>query len=163
MASSKSQCLGLGVFVILFSQVFSHTLAQAEATNPAEVEYSDKLILRGFTFYGFHGYAEEERKLGQKFLVDIDAWVDLKPAGKSGNTSDAVDYLKIYKVAKEVLEGPAFNILEHVVEKIATTVLTNHKKISAVRVKVVEPNVAIQDPIKYIGVEILRRRSDLLE
>ncbi len=32
----------------------------------------DKLILRGLKFHGYHGVKPEERKLGQKFLVDVD-------------------------------------------------------------------------------------------
>ncbi|MBA0870824.1 hypothetical protein Goshw_017648 [Gossypium schwendimanii] len=33
----------------------------------------DKLILRGLKFHGFHGVKPEEKKLGQNFLVDVDA------------------------------------------------------------------------------------------
>ena len=57
----------------------------------------DKLILQGLLFHGFHGVLEEERKLGQKFLVDLDAWIDLKKAGKSDNLEDTVSYAEIYR------------------------------------------------------------------
>ncbi|RYR71477.1 hypothetical protein Ahy_A02g005739 isoform E [Arachis hypogaea] len=57
----------------------------------------DKLILRGVMFHGFHGVNPEERTLGQKFLVDIDAWMDLRAAGKSDNLSDSVSYTDIYR------------------------------------------------------------------
>ncbi|MFQ6652570.1 hypothetical protein Gotur_024373 [Gossypium turneri] len=33
----------------------------------------DKLILRGLKFHGFYGVKPEEKKLGQKFLVDVDS------------------------------------------------------------------------------------------
>ncbi|KAF5473963.1 hypothetical protein F2P56_005908, partial [Juglans regia] len=58
----------------------------------------DKLILRGLKFHGYHGVKAEERKLGQKFLVDVDAWMDLLPAGKSDNLSDTVSYTDIYRL-----------------------------------------------------------------
>lgn len=57
----------------------------------------DKLILRGLTFHGFHGAKPEERKLGQKFFVDVDAWMDLKAAGKSDHLLDTVSYTEIYR------------------------------------------------------------------
>ncbi|RDX76462.1 Dihydroneopterin aldolase 2 [Mucuna pruriens] len=123
--------------------------------------WGDKLILRGLSFHGFHGAKPEERMLGQKFLVDIDAWMDLKAAGKTDHLSDTVSYTEIYDVAKEVLEGSPQNLLESVAQKIAITTLTNHKEISAVRVKVGKPHVAVWGPVDYLGVEILRRRSDL--
>ena len=36
-----------------------------------EVLRGDQLILRGLLFHGFHGVKPEERKLGQKFLIDV--------------------------------------------------------------------------------------------
>ncbi|ESW35072.1 hypothetical protein PHAVU_001G204200 [Phaseolus vulgaris] len=123
--------------------------------------WGDKLVLRGLSFYGFHGARLEERSLGQKFVVDIDAWMDLTPAGKTDHLSDTVSYTEIYDIAKEVLEGSPQNLLESVAQKIAITTLTNHKEIFAVRVKVGKPHVAVRGPVDYLGVEIHRRRSDL--
>lgn len=57
----------------------------------------DKLILRGLKFHGFHGVKEEERKLGQKFLVDVDAWMDLRKPGQSDQLSDTISYTEIYR------------------------------------------------------------------
>ena len=57
----------------------------------------DKLILRGLIFHGFHGVKPEEKKLGQKFLIDVDAWMDLRAAGKSDELSDTVSYTSIYR------------------------------------------------------------------
>ncbi|MBA0557783.1 hypothetical protein Golob_014827, partial [Gossypium lobatum] len=52
----------------------------------------DKLILRSLKFHGFHGVKLEEKKLGQKFLVDVDAWMDLWKVDKSDNLSDTGIY-----------------------------------------------------------------------
>lgn len=59
----------------------------------------DKLILRGLKFHGYHGVKPEERTLGQKFVVDVDAWMDLREAGKSDCLSDTVSYTDIYRWA----------------------------------------------------------------
>ncbi|CAJ1881905.1 unnamed protein product [Sphenostylis stenocarpa] len=123
--------------------------------------WGDKLILRGLSFHGYHGAKPEERKLGQKFLVDIDAWMDLRAAGKTDHLSDTVSYTAIYDIAKEVIEGSPHNLLESVAQKIAITTLTNHKEIFTVRVKLGKPHVAVIGPVDYLGVEIVRRRSDL--
>ncbi|KAH1258882.1 Dihydroneopterin aldolase 2 [Glycine max] len=134
------------------------TVVKMESDAPT---WGDKLMLRGLSFHGFHGAKPEERTLGQKFFIDIDAWMDLKAAGKSDHLSDSVSYTEIYDIAKDVLEGSPHNLLESVAQKIAITTLTNHKEISAVRVKVGKPHVAVRGPVDYLGVEILRRRSDL--
>ncbi|KAL5171714.1 Dihydroneopterin aldolase 1 [Glycine soja] len=125
--------------------------------------WGDKLTQRGLSFFGFHGALPEERNLGQKFLVDVDAWMDLKAAGKSDHLSDTVSCTDIYAIAKEILEGSPHILVESVAQKIAVTTLTNHNQISAVRVKVKKPHVAVRGPVDYLGVEIFRRRSDLSE
>ncbi|KAK4272660.1 hypothetical protein QN277_021180 [Acacia crassicarpa] len=136
-------------------------LCSAKMEDNTQVK-GDKLILRGLIFHGFHGVKPEERTLGQKFLVDVDAWMDLRVAGKSDNLSDTVSYTDIYRIAKDVIEGPPHNLLESAAEQIASTTLTKIPQITAVCVKVGKPHVAVRGPVDYLGVEILRRRSDLL-
>ena len=42
---------------------------------------SDRIILTGLQFYGFHGVNPEERSLGQTFVVDLEAELDLERPG----------------------------------------------------------------------------------
>ncbi|XP_048542748.1 dihydroneopterin aldolase 2-like isoform X1 [Triticum urartu] len=124
----------------------------------------DKLILRGLQFHGFHGVKQEEKTLGQKFVIDVDAWMDLAAAGDSDDISHTVSYSDIYsmsscRIAKGVVEGPSHNLLESVAQSIANTTLLKFPQISAVRVKVGKPHVAVQGVVDYLGVEILRHRK----
>ncbi|KAH7672855.1 Dihydroneopterin aldolase protein [Dioscorea alata] len=119
----------------------------------------DKLVLRGLQFHGFHGVKQEEKKLGQKFFVDVDAWLDLSTAGATDDISDTVSYTDIYRIVKEIVEGPSQNLLESVAHLIANTTLLKIPQISAIRVKVGKPHVAVPGPVDYLGVEILRYRK----
>lgn len=65
-------------------------------------------------------------------------------------------------IAKEVIEGPPHNLLESAADQIASSTLSKIPRITAVCVKVGKPHVAVHGPVDYLGVEILRRRSDLL-
>lgn len=122
----------------------------------------DKLVLRGLQFHGFHGVKQEERTLGQKFLLDIDAWLDLSTAGKSDSLADTVSYTDIYRIAKEIVEGPPQNLLESVAHLIANSTLIKFSQIHAVRIKVGKPHVAVRGQVDYLGVEILRYRKTLI-
>lgn len=62
-----------------------------------EIISGDKLVLRGLKFHGFHGVKPEEKKLGQKFLIDVDAWMDLQAAGISDRLPDTISYTAIYR------------------------------------------------------------------
>ncbi|CAI9097560.1 OLC1v1034020C5 [Oldenlandia corymbosa var. corymbosa] len=119
----------------------------------------DKLVLRGLKFHGYHGVKQEERKLGQKFLVDVDAWMDLRPPGISDNMTDTISYTAIYAIVKEVVEGTPQNLLESVAHLIATKTLAKFPQISAVRVQVGKPHVAVLGPVDYLGVEVTRYRG----
>ncbi|KAF8408210.1 hypothetical protein HHK36_007354 [Tetracentron sinense] len=126
--------------------------------NDDHIIKGDKLILRGLKFHVSHRVKPEERKLGKKFLVDVDAWLDLRAAGKSDNLSDTISYTEIYHIVREVLEGPPQNFLESVAHLIASTTLTKFPQISAIRVKVGKPHVAVHGPVDYLGIKILRHR-----
>ncbi|KAG8374006.1 hypothetical protein BUALT_Bualt11G0086000 [Buddleja alternifolia] len=128
-----------------------------------EMIKGDKLVLRGLKFHGYHGVKPEERKLGQKFLIDVDAWMDLQPAGHSDHLSDTISYTAIYSIVKEVVEGAPHNLLESVAQQIASTVLIKFPQVSTVRVQVGKPHVAVLGPVDYLGVEIVRHRTTAVQ
>lgn len=72
------------------------TSAEAN-TNNFNIKKGDRLILRGLKFQGYHGVHLREKELGQMFLVDLDAWLDLRAAGKSDDLNDTVSYTAIYR------------------------------------------------------------------
>ncbi|KAL8161036.1 LOW QUALITY PROTEIN: hypothetical protein V2J09_012525 [Rumex salicifolius] len=116
----------------------------------------DKLVLRGLKFHGFHGVKPEERKLGQKFVIDTPGWI-----------SKQLEFLMtclipsaiLIFIVKEVVEGEPQNLLECVAHKIVQSTFTKFAQISVVRVKVGKPHVAVLGQVDYLGVEILRMRK----
>ena len=55
--------------------------------------------LEGLVVFGHHGYLEEERRLGQRFLVDL--WVDVdETAAASDEIGDTVDYRRLAGLVK---------------------------------------------------------------
>ncbi|KAG8057754.1 hypothetical protein GUJ93_ZPchr0002g24619 [Zizania palustris] len=132
----------------------SHGLSGAIMAE-RELINKDKLLLRGLKFHGFHGVKQEEKILGQKFVVDVDAWMDLSASGESDNEPDTVSYTDIYRIVKDVVEGPSLNLLEAVAHRISSATLLKFPQISAIRVKVGKPHVDVQGIVDYLGVEIL--------
>ncbi|GMP98519.1 hypothetical protein CsSME_00046370 [Camellia sinensis var. sinensis] len=64
--------------------------------------------------------------------------------------------IDIWFIVREVVEGPPQNLLESLAQLIASTTLTKYPQISAVRIKVGKPHVAVHGTLDYLGVEILR-------
>ena len=63
------------------------------------------------------------------------------------------------RIAKDVVEGTPHNLLESVAQSIAKATLLKFPQISAVRVKIGKPHVAVQGVVDYLGVEITRHRK----
>ena len=119
----------------------------------------DKFILTGIEIFGHHGDLPEERKLGQKFLVDLEMNLDLSVAGKSDDLSDTVDYSKILELTEKIVGGEPKNLIEAVAEEIAKKILLDFPKVESVKVVSHKPNAPLK--IKYLdaAVEIFRERK----
>jgi len=119
----------------------------------------DKIILNGMVFYGFHGMSAAEQELGQRFVVDLEVYLDLSAAGTSDSLDDTVSYTLLYKKVKEIMEGPSRKLLENAAETIARQVLDD-SDIDAVRVTIKKPEVPMKGSVlAYAAVEIFRDRK----
>lgn len=120
----------------------------------------DRILLEGMIFFGYHGTLPAERELGQRFVVDVELFCDLQPAGLSDDLTKTVDYSEVYRQARDIVEGEPVNLTETVAERIAASVLERHPQAERVRVRVSKPNVRLEDTVLAgSAVEILRRRQ----
>jgi len=117
----------------------------------------DRVLMRGLSFYGYHGVMPEEHRLGQRFIVDIDLSVPLGDAGHSDDLTKTVDYVAVLADVRTIVEGPPVKLIETVAERIAAKILSAYS-VDAVRVRVRKPDVPIPAVRESVGVEITRRR-----
>lgn len=103
----------------------------------------DRIRLNGMVFYGYHGVLPEERALGQRFVVDVEVFTDLRRAGASDDLADTINYSQVYATAREIVTGPARQLIEAVAEHIATRVLAEHTAAERVVVRIRKPEVPI--------------------
>ncbi|HEY0605657.1 MAG TPA: dihydroneopterin aldolase [Herpetosiphonaceae bacterium] len=121
---------------------------------------TDRILLEGMIFWGYHGTLEAERALGQQFVVDVELHCDLRSAGETDDLAATVDYSQVYQQARAIVEGPPLNLTEAVAERIAAAVLGEHALVQAVRVKVRKPHVRLGPTVLHgSAVEIVRRRT----
>ena len=83
---------------------------------------ADRLLLTGMAFYGRHGVLPAERALGGRFVVDVEAAVDLRAAGERDDLAATVDYAAMYEEVRAIVEGPPLNLIEAVPPLQAVTV-----------------------------------------
>ncbi|GER67621.1 dihydroneopterin aldolase [Weizmannia acidilactici] len=120
----------------------------------------DKILINEMEFYGYHGVFPEEAKLGQRFRVSLTLYLDLKQAGLTDRLEETVSYADVYNLAKTIVEGRPYRLLEAVAEKLAGSILASFDKILEVTVKVTKPDPPIPGHYQSVAVEITRRRDN---
>ena len=113
--------------------------------------------LSGLVVFGHHGYLEEERRLGQRFLVDLRVDVG-EAAATSDLIEETVDYRRLASLVREVFAGPSLLLLEGLAGAVADRTLERFAAVERVRVRVRKPDVVLDPPVEYAAVVIERNR-----
>ena len=117
----------------------------------------DKIILTGMVFFGYHGVTDEEQRLGQRFIVDVEMEADTRTAGRRDDITQAVNYAAVYAAARDIVEGESRRLIEAVAEGIAERVL-EEQEVRGVRVRVTKPSPPIPGAVlSGAAVEVYRR------
>jgi dihydroneopterin aldolase len=119
----------------------------------------DKIILENMEFYGYHGVYEEENKLGQRYRVSAELYLDLQVAGETDDLNKSVNYAEIYALCKAIVEGKPYNLIEAVAEKISAEILGTYSIIHSCKIKVVKPDPPIPGHYDFVAVEIIREQE----
>ena len=114
--------------------------------------------LEGLIVFGHHGYLEEERRLGQRFLVDLRAELQ-EGATSSDQIEDTVDYRELANLVKDVFAGPSRLLLEGLAGAVADGVMTEFPSIRHVWVRVRKPDVVLAPAVEHAAVIVERERS----
>ena len=91
--------------------------------SPTQIAPTDWIHLEGMAFYGYHGADPAEQQLGQRFIVDLSVAYDLRRAGETDDLDDTVNYAQLYRLTRDIVEGPSCRLLEAVAARIAAAVL----------------------------------------
>jgi 7,8-dihydroneopterin aldolase/epimerase/oxygenase len=97
---------------------------------------SDRLEVHGIEFHGLHGVAPEERRIGNRFRVDLAFELDLRPAGENDDLTRSVDYAAAAARVVQIGTGPAVQLIETLAERMAGTLLAEFALIDTVEVRV---------------------------
>ncbi|MBN1327819.1 MAG: dihydroneopterin aldolase [Candidatus Cloacimonetes bacterium] len=117
-----------------------------------------KIHLHEMIFYGHHGVHPEERKLGQRFIVDFTYGTDPEDDRRIRNLNDTIDYTKVYEIIKHILENQEFHLLENCANAILDSVMTAFPAVLNAKVRIRKPSVPIKGSLHSVEVEMDRSR-----
>ena len=132
--------------------------ARRRARGRAWEDHGVTIELRSLVVFGHHGYLEEERRLGQRFLVDL--WVDVHgDAAESDRIDDTVDYRRLAALVREVFAGQERLLLEGLAGAVADGIVERFPAVERARVRVRKPDVVLDPPVDYAAVVVERTRA----
>ncbi len=120
----------------------------------------DKISVKGLEIYAYHGVFDEEKRKGQNFILDIDAFVDISKACESDDVNDTVSYAQIIEETVRVFTQSKYNLLERASQQVARALFDRFDKIKSLRILLMKPDAPIDADFEYTGIEIYRNRGD---
>lgn len=116
----------------------------------------DKIYLKDVEIFANHGVFEEEKRLGQKFIFDIELELDLSVAGKTGDLNSSVHYGELVYEIEKIVSEKSYDLIETVGEKVCEHILLKYRMIKNAKVKVKKPWAPIGRHLSYAAIEINR-------
>jgi dihydroneopterin aldolase len=107
---------------------------------------------------GRHGVAPEERAEAQPFEVDLVLRLDLSHPAETDDLADTINYASLFELAREVVEGRSFQLIEALAGAIADAVLAAHR-VDDVEVRVRKPRAPLPGALETVEVRIRRTRG----
>lgn len=117
----------------------------------------DKIYIKDLEIYGFHGVNQQEKDMGQRFLVSLELFLSLQDAGESDDLDKTVSYAQVCIDIEEEFKKEKYDLIEKAAEKLAEFVLINYKLVDRVKLKIKKPWAPIGKPLDHVSVEIDRK------
>jgi dihydroneopterin aldolase len=117
-----------------------------------------RIALEGMEFFAFHGFYDEEQKIGNKYGVDLYIETDLHAAGTSDKLDATVNYEVLYRVVAEEMLAPA-RLLEHVGYRVMDRVMQKFPHVKSVKVCVSKFNPPLGGICHRARVTLKRKRG----
>lgn len=96
------------------------------------------VALKGMKFYAFHGFYDFERRIGNNFVLDVIADVDLKE-DPNDLIDETVNYESLYKICNDIMQQK-YKLLESVAFDIASKIKAEFSKVKTVQVRLSKLN-----------------------
>jgi dihydroneopterin aldolase len=116
----------------------------------------DRITITGIEAVGYHGLLPEERRDGQRFVVDLELTLDTKAAAWSDDLSRTVDYGNLAQQVHDAVASDPVDLIETLAERVAGLVL-DKEPVQSVRVTVHKPEAPI--PVTFTDVAVTIERS----
>ena len=117
----------------------------------------DKIYIKDLELFAYHGVMQEEKVLGQKFVLDIELDIDLRQAGKTDDLTKTVHYGELAHEIELEFTKQSYDLIEKATEQICEYVLINYPLVKEIKIKLKKPWAPTKKHVEYVAVEMKRK------
>lgn len=120
---------------------------------------SDIIFIKGLLVHARHGVMDHEAEVGQRFVIDLELFIDLSESSQSDKLMDTVSYSSVVETATSAFKGTNYYLLERAAGAVADAILAAFPRVNAIQVTVHKPHAPIPAIFDDVGVIITRSRT----
>ena len=106
--------------------------------------------VKNIVCYSYHGCMEEEAKIGQKYMVDVELDVDYSEAERTDDLTKTIYYCDINRIVEEEMAIRS-KLIEHVGRRILNR-MRNELEFNSAEVEIKKINPPIDGNVDYVSV-----------
>ena len=116
--------------------------------------YCSRIYLKNIRFHAYHGVLQQERIVGNDYVVNLVVDYDFTSAMKTDELSATINYAELYEIIKEEMAIPS-KLLEHVVGRIGKRVFSEYSAIRQIQLAITKENPPFGADCDGAGVEVV--------
>ena len=111
-----------------------------------------KISLQGIEIFGRIGVTEEERRIGRKFMVDIEVEASLKKASRNDDLHEILNYEILAHAVHEMLKKE-YRLLEAAARAIGEKIISQAPQVKKMRIRISKHSPLIKGNIERSVIE----------
>lgn len=112
-----------------------------------------KIAIEGMRFYAFHGFYDEEQKIGNEYEVDIYVNTNFSAAATKDDLAGTVNYETIYRIVKIEMQKKT-RLLEALAQRIIDKMKTIFDTMESVTIRISKLRPPISGDIARVWIEM---------
>lgn len=123
----------------------------------------DKIIIEDLQVYAHHGVAQEEKTIGQMFIISVEIGVDLDLAAQTDDLKTTISYAEVCDEIQTVLQSKTYSLIEAVAMAVIKRLFNTYPRIREIKVRLKKPWAPMGHHLKYAAVELQRKKQDVYD